>query len=92
MFVLKVLSISDGLFCLLKNCVLIGRKYRQLLSCFLSHRRWFWLDIVLYWRQKFRLAASWENDGIGNAGNIVMQLILSSAGFFFVSIICFFFI
>lgn len=61
MFVLKVLSISDGLFCLLKNCVLIGRKYRQLLSCFLSHRRWFWLDIVLYWRQKSRPAILWEN-------------------------------
>ncbi len=74
MFVLKDLSILDGLFCLKKICVLIGRKYRLASVCFLSHRQWFWLDIVLYWRQKFRLAASWENDGIGKAGNIVKQV------------------
>jgi hypothetical protein len=29
----------------------------------------------LYWRQKFRLAASWENDGNGWAGNIVKQAV-----------------
>ncbi|GAP45249.1 hypothetical protein TBC1_121070 [Lentimicrobium saccharophilum] len=43
------------------------------LSAFLSHRRWFLLNIVLYWRQKFRTALRlWENSWEGRAGNIVL--------------------
>jgi hypothetical protein len=73
MFVLKALSILDVVFVCLKIVCFIGRKYRLSSGCFLSHRRWFWLDLDLYWRQKFRSAASWENDGIGKAGNIIKQ-------------------
>jgi hypothetical protein len=61
------------LFVLLKKLFVLAACSGLSHLAFLSHRRWVWLDIVLYWRQKFRSAASWENDGIGKAGNIVKQ-------------------
>lgn len=68
-----MLSMMD-IVCFVKKWVCFSRTNGGVFLAFLSHRRWFLLNIVLYWRQKFRLAVSWENDGIGSAGNIFKQV------------------
>jgi hypothetical protein len=75
LFVFEMLSMMD-VFCFVKKNGLFWPRVAALLFlAFLSHRQGFPLNILLYWRQKFRLAASWENDGIGSAGNIVKQAV-----------------
>jgi hypothetical protein len=64
----------DIVFVCLKICLFTWPEVPATSVCFLSHRHWLWLDIVLHWRQKFRFAASWENDDIGSPGNIVKQV------------------